>query len=113
MTSNTYNLKIKDDYFLNNSNICCPKCGEYNGMHLKRTIHYCRKEDEEEIIRITVDSETGFSTVQKIKNEETENPSSRRDGMQLFFHCEHGCLDNNTISLNIDQHKGSTYAYWK
>jgi hypothetical protein len=92
-------------------NLYCPRCNE-NNLHLRRTVHYCRTEDDPLITVVSVDNISGFTTVDKMNNDESNNPSSRRDGMQLLFYCESDCTEHKPLILNISQHKGTTNFEW-
>lgn len=82
----------------------CP-CG-FENLHHDRVTIFNREEDES---RVRVAETDGISCVMSIQdNKESDNPSSRRDGIIIDFWCEAGCKPR----LAIYQHKGTTYFKW-
>jgi len=94
------------------SDLRCPRCG---GIHLHQTkvSIFNRQEDEETVFLVTVNGKntsTGF-----VSNDESGNPSSRRQGLAIEFDCE-GCSTgdpDDVLELTIAQHKGSTEMGWR
>jgi hypothetical protein len=85
----------------------CPRCrGEY--LHQGRVTVFDRSEDDEQTAVTTV--QCGLSATHMLPSGETDNPSSRRQGMTLAFECEY-C--EGAIELTIAQHKGHTYLGWR
>jgi hypothetical protein len=88
-------LKFKYD------GLCCPNCGESN-LHQERVEVFERiNEDNETGVHVVV--ENGVASVDMSME---GNPSDRRDGVMMFFSCEH-CPRRTWLS--IVQHKGTTY----
>lgn len=85
----------------------CPRCsGEF--MHQGRVTVFDRSEDAEYTAVTTVDC--GLSATHLLPSGETDNPSSRRQGMSIAFECE---LCEGGIELTIAQHKGHTHVGWR
>ena len=78
----------------------CPNCNEPN-LHHERVEVFERGEDAEKGVHVTVQAGKAIFDLDM-----KENPSSRRNGISIFFSCEH-C---DSISVyEITQHKGVTY----
>lgn len=87
--------------------LICPRCRCCN-LHQHTVEVFARGEDEPSK-RVTVDQYSGdVTTVSNVPG--SENPSFRRQGLQIHFVCEHGCPVQTLI---ISQHKGSTEMFWK
>jgi hypothetical protein len=86
----------------------CPYCG-HNNLHQSDVTVFNRYGDAEKV-RVTHVMDNGTITSANVPNEQTNNPSSQRDGMQVHFWCE-GC-DKKPI-LAILQHKGITFIGWQ
>ena len=84
--------------------LCCNDCG-FNYLHQYKVEVFDRQEDE----KTGTHSITTSGGVHVDHNMEG-NPSSRRDGIRVFFNCE-GC-DKKQV-LSIVQHKGMTYIEWE
>jgi len=93
-------MKIKIDH----NTLLCPSCGGINLYHEKIEV-FSREEDSLKGLHTTIEN-----TFPNVNTDLRENPSSRRDGMLIHFHCEN-CGDESTLSLS--QHKGSTFIDWK
>ncbi len=78
----------------------CSGCGEPN-LHHDRIEIFDRGEDAVDGLHVTV-------TYRQVKTDRnlSGNPSSRRDGLKVYFWCEH--CEAITV-LSISQHKGTTY----
>jgi len=69
-----------------------------------------------EIFDCREDSDTGLHVLaergkQILVNESMAgNPSQRRQGLKINFSCE--CCEGRVHTLNIVQHKGSTFMFW-
>lgn len=89
----------------------CPRCGENNLHQIGVTVYY-RGEDAEYIVKTNVQGAT--TSTEMVANKESDNPSSRRDGLAIQFRCEH-CTGYPTdiLELTIAQHKGSTEVGWR
>jgi len=77
----------------------CPACGHSN-LHHARVEIFDRKREDGEGLHTKV-----ASGVVTIDNDLSENPSTRRGGLKIYFWCEH-CSALPTLS--IYQHKGCT-----
>jgi len=92
--------------------LLCPRCGGYN-LHHEDVIVCSRKYDDgSDGISAKIDRH-GVATIDG--DPVTNNPSSRRSGLSISFWCENCMQDHNDdsqFSLNIYQHKGSTYMEW-
>lgn len=97
--------------------LVCPSC-EYDNLHQETVEVYQCYEDSNGIR--TVATLIGTTIDTNLKN----NPSARRNGLRIYFrcehcHCEHNGFDENgeqlfveippLFELTIAQHKGSTY----
>jgi hypothetical protein len=83
--------------------LVCPSCGEENLHHEKIEV-FERVEDAAEGCHVVVEGRTLHSDP-----DITGNPSRRRNGLKIRFWCEH-CPATPTLELL--QHKGSTYMWW-
>lgn len=81
--------------------LLCPACG-FNYLHHHRVEVFDRKEDEEKGVHVSV---THGKAV--FDQDLSGNPSSRRDGVCIYFTCE-GCPAETV--LTIAQHKGETHV---
>lgn len=79
--------------------LVCPLCGK-SYLHHYRVDVFERAEDQIKDIHVSVHQ--GKAT---FDNNLADNPSVRRHGVSVYFHCE-GCSANSV--LNLVQHKGST-----
>jgi len=78
----------------------CPGCGGRNLHH--REVHvFERREDESTGVRTRI-----YGKETCVDTSMNGNPSSRRDGLSIFFDCE--TCDALPV-LNIFQHKGTTF----
>lgn len=80
--------------------------GGMNESHQTKVICYCRHEDETFIKMIEIDLFTGETKMSIIKNDDSNNPSSRRQGVSILLEPEG---KDQPFYLNIAQHKGHTY----
>jgi transcription elongation factor Elf1 len=89
--------------------INCPHCGEMN-LHQIKTEVFDRDTEDAPIGRhVFLDKRIHID--QNMAN----NPSGRRDGLRIYFFCEHcseGDFEQVACVLNIYQHKGSTFMEW-
>jgi hypothetical protein len=87
----------------------CPQCGEVNLHQFGVLVHDRMKEDGP-----AIRTEARGDTVHVV-SVEAENVPGRRDCLEIFFWCEH-CHEPETIdetfSLFVQQHKGTTYLTW-
>lgn len=83
------------------NSLCCPSCEQPNLHHGKIEIFNRHCEDDTRGEHISVDE--GEMTLNKNMK---GNPSSRRNGIRIWFDCEH-CV--NRCALTIAQHKGNTF----
>lgn len=82
--------------------LLCPACGnEY--LHHEAALVCNRREDASttEFFEVSTDGE-----VSKYLGPSEDNPSERRDAIQIRFSCEH-CPHKSVLS--VMQHKGFTY----
>jgi hypothetical protein len=79
-------------------------CKQINLHHDLVTV-FCRKEDDKLTTLIEVDKR-GEVLRRKVRSDQTNNPSSRRDGLAVRFWCE---LRPMITELTLRQHKGSIY----
>jgi predicted RNA-binding Zn-ribbon protein involved in translation (DUF1610 family) len=87
--------------------LLCPRCGSSVIGHGQVRI-FDRREDAVEVLLTKVN---GNRTVtETMPHDTSDNPSSRRDGLIIDFHCEE-C--GGTAALLIAQHKGSTEIGWR
>lgn len=95
-----------DDFVL-----ACPRCCDGNLHHTQVTI-FSRLEDEV-VATVTTVNNSNVSLA-RIDNEQTDNPSRRRDGLNIRFRCKNcgGEKENDIIELSLSQHKGSTFVQW-
>ncbi len=74
-----------------------------------------RKEDADEVMLIEATTPEGNDrpelAVSFTDNNNSRNPSDRRQGMIIRFECEN--CGPNGIELCIAQHKGNTIVHWQ
>ena len=92
------------------------KCAECNDpkepndyMHVKSVEIFDRGEDKEMVDVISY-HKGGYTKNEKIKNEDSRNPSGRRDGLIITFDCEMN--PHHKCQLAISQHKGNMEVRW-
>lgn len=92
--------------------LICPRCQSSNLHHLDVTT-FNRSEDVETVIVSATDGKTTKTNV--LPNENSGNPSSRRDGLAIRFWCEHcgGQSTDELMELTLAQHKGVTLLEWR
>ena len=94
--------------------LACPLC-ENTYLHQGPVEIYERGEDAEVVCQYKIDRGRGYG-VYHLPSKESNNPSSRRQGLRLYFMCEL-CSQNPEkeydIPLVIYQHKGKTYVEWE
>lgn len=78
----------------------CPGCGSSCGLHHYRVEVFEREQDDRFGLHVSV--QDGKVTEDQ---DMTDNPSSRRHGLSVFFWCE--CCNEMPV-LHIAQHKGQT-----
>ena len=111
MTPDFYPVKLWNEDVL-----CCPRCGDANGLHQTITTLYNGDNALTEV------DEKGQTRVWP--NDETQsylNPSSQRHGLTINFECEFcsygedsdALFDPPLIRLRIYQHKGQTFMNWE
>ena len=89
-------MKLDED-----GHLLCPACGGDN-LHHYRIEVFDRDDDDVNGQHVVVE---GRKTI--IDKDMANNPSSRRDGLRIFFWCE-GCRAKST--LEVYQHKGVTFT---
>lgn len=104
-------ITLEKDWY--NNELVCPVCKE-NNLHQNSVHVYNRVEDGSSVRATSVTGPEVHSTV--LENNLTTNPSPRRQGLTVKFWCEHCHGDGSNyltqFSLNILQHKGTTFLYW-
>lgn len=89
------------------ADLVCPRCGHANLRH-SRVAVFERLEDAE---TATVTTVYGDSVrMEEVDGSGPLNPSPRRNGIVIYFECEH-CDDD--VVLTLAQHKGATIAAWR
>jgi len=98
-----------------NEILCCPCCGEPNGLHQNVATLY---NGADAITEVTAE---GFTRTWPNDPQQSElNPSAHRHGLTLHFWCEFCHVDPNggdnrdgpSMALRIYQHKGQTFINW-
>jgi hypothetical protein len=83
----------------------CPLC-ECDCLHHGRVEVFARQRENAPSRSVSVENgEIAPDTI-------GSNPSSRRDGILIYFDCEHCDLKELGVALTIRQHKGHTYIEW-
>jgi hypothetical protein len=95
--------------FLDAEILQCPHCSGDNLHHGDVSV-FTRAEDDEMVMATHVMGSPQVTMTSRIKNADSQNPSSRRHGMVIEFECE---TCDNRPKLAIIQHKGSTIMEWK
>ena len=85
------------------------KCGS-DYLHQGNVTVFQRDEDNAFTTIIAQDGDTAQVSV--FPSQDTCNPSPRRHGLILEFHCESCGQDGKVQQLAIFQHKGNTYMEW-
>jgi hypothetical protein len=86
----------------------CPECGGEN-LHHGTVEVFNRRVEDMPSMAVLIPDDGGPRT-----GDPSRNPSSRRNGIAIGFWCE-ACGDDRggeMHTLNIYQHKGSTYIEW-
>ncbi|SDP89219.1 hypothetical protein SAMN05443582_11542 [Phyllobacterium sp. OV277] len=95
------------------SDLRCPRC---SGMYLHQggVSIYHRGEDAPTLTQVDVRSDATVS-MGIVDANSSRNPSARRHGLAIRFHCETcNATDSTvTIELTIAQHKGATEIGWR
>lgn len=86
--------------------LCCPRCGEEN-LHQCRIEAFNRECEDAPSVAVTIDQHNG-SRLPRL-GVTGENPSSRRQGLLIYFECEQ-C--DAKPALAVAQHKGATLIGW-
>jgi len=105
-------VKLKGSPGFHLDELSCPICEETN-LHQKKIEVFDREEDEEAGFHVTVDNKTV-----SVDENMNDNPSGRRQGLMIYFKCEH-CDGipkefkevEFSCRLVIYQHKGCTYMH--
>lgn len=92
----------------NDNILLCPHCDTDYMHHAGVEIYNCKEDAVAD--RISVSTCDHNNKYQLTVDQEGKNPSSRRDGIRLFFTCE-SC--NQVSALTIAQHKGQTFMEWE
>lgn len=108
---------VEFDYSISDlgDGLTCPHCGELY-LHQYRVSTFFRYgEDSTTGLAVTaLGFDRAIDAAQdppalEVTSSMAKNPSPRRDGLRIWFSCEHGCDDP---VLEIIQHKGTTYVKW-
>ena len=86
-----------------------PTNPDINCLHVTRVHIYDRGEDQEKVEVCKYEKGGNFEITKKL-NTKTDNPSSRRDGVVIYFRSEGS---DRELSLNFSQHKGNMDVFWK
>ena len=105
--------------------LCCPLCeqafpdGRGSYLHQYGVEACFRDEDAQEGVHGYISDTNSSIDVAGVCGDASRNPSSRRDGMIIYFFCEwHGQgteadgTQDVVLELHIAQHKGDTWMYW-
>jgi hypothetical protein len=85
--------------------LSCPRCQE-DYLHQYRVEVFDRR-SEDTVDGLHVIVEHGKT---QITTDMDDNPSGRRQGLRIYFGCEHCCA---VPVLSISQHKGNTFMRWQ
>lgn len=99
---------------IDESVLLCPTC-DSSYLHQKRVEIFSRGEDQEKVLRTTVNCISQHTVTEVVENRKSGNPSQRRDGIRILFECEE-CNYNPPrpyFYLNVSQHKGYTFLSWE
>ncbi|MHC1792150.1 hypothetical protein [Solidesulfovibrio sp.] len=94
--------------FGDESDICCPHCGDSMDMHHVQVEVFTRKEDSDRGDYVKARQDTSQLSTSVIHP--PGNPSSRRSGIAIEFEC-FACGKHSR--LGIAQHKGQTFFSWE
>ena len=97
--------KMADTGLSFDEGLCCPECGCVNIHQGAVEIFNREKEDDPSGLHVHV-----TNTQVIVNNDMGRNPSGRRDGLIIYFHCE---LCPARLQLAIWQHKGTTFVRWR
>ena len=86
----------------------CPACGD---EYLHQGAVHCWDRFVDEIGAKGTHLTVGTHSV-SFDTDQSENPSNRRHGVAIDFHCER-CDDAYEMQLVLSQHKGITETYWR
>lgn len=87
--------------------LLCPECGEINLHHEAVMVWERPVEDGVSIKTVLMAGKT-------IRKQKADNPSPRRDGIRIYFWCEHcDIVRIRPKFLIIYQHKGETFVEWE
>jgi hypothetical protein len=95
----TKHIKVSDD--VGDGTLHCPSCGSINLHHFAVDVFNRDSEDCEKGLHTRL-MQGDVNVDRSMKG----NPSDRRDGITVWFHCE---LCPDVSILNIIQHKGTTF----
>jgi hypothetical protein len=89
--------------------LVCPRCHDsHSYLHHGALTVYHLREDEPRLTRIGV--RNGSALIERVDSDASGNPSSRRDGLAIYFDCE---ICGTSSELTIAQHKGQTLLAWR
>jgi len=89
----------------------CPEC-EHDHLHQEGVGVFVRNEEDSKD-GLTADVNYADTDVVISSNADTDNPSSRRDGIVIRFSCEMCSDEGEYHELVIRQHKGVEHVGWR
>ncbi len=99
-----------EDLGLESAQLLCPRCGGHQITHIGATF-FERDEDAPQEVVTAVQGQTTSVSVQSATG--TLNPSARRHGVLMHFHCEACSGKGVRIDLAFAQHMGKTEISWR
>lgn len=94
------------------SYLLCPRCGD-KYLHQIQVTTFERAEDDANVMLTQVTRDNVRQ--QQVGNDQSSNPSARRQGVAIRFYCE-CCSTHDTddiIEMTLAQHKGMTLVGWR
>lgn len=88
------------------STLRCPRCREDHDMHQLAVEAWFRSNEDSIIGMHSITTSAGCITDER----QARNPSPRRQGASILFHCD-SCGNDN--ALYFAQVKGQTQLYWE
>lgn len=83
--------------------LSCPQC-EQGYLHQRRVEVFNRPSEDANSVAVTIDG----CDIPRL-GAQGRNPSGRRQGLLIYFECEHCDLQR---ALALAQHKGMTFVGW-
>lgn len=91
--------------------LCCPSCGSEFIHQTGVDVYKRHTEDAERGLSVRVNDDTTMNVSERT-DEESGNPSPRRDGLRIRFACEQCSGLEDVAELVIVQHKGNEFVRW-